>query len=150
MLRTDQHGFTVLEALVTAFIVAVVTTFSIPSMMSALRAHSLAGATRVATNHVRVTRAMAVARHTRARLAVTNGSALATDIFDTSTNTWVRAGNGVALHGGVTVTQVTPTAGIIFEPEGTASSAGSVRLRNAPGDERLISVSILGAIEASS
>ena len=142
----DQRAFTLLEALVAAIIVAVVATFSLPSMARGLRAHHLASATRAATNQIRAVRATAVARHTQARLAVTGGKQLNIEVLDGS---WDRVTTGVVLDGSVVVTAVTPGDGIVFQSDGTSSSAGTVRLRNSVGDERLISISILGAVTAS-
>lgn len=142
----DQRAFTLLEALVAAIVVSVIATFSLPSLASGIRAANLASATRATTNHIRRVRATAVARHTQARLVVTSEDELGIEVLDGS---WTRLPTGVVLDGGVRIVTVTPGGGIVFESEGTAASTGTVRLRNGRGDERLITVSILGAVDAS-
>ena len=143
---TDERGFTILEALVAVIMIAIVATFSLPSLGRGLRAHHLACATRAATNYIRVVRATAVARHTPARLVVTSGKQLGVEVLDGS---WTRLPTGVVLDGSVVVTAVTPGGGIVFGSDGTSAAAGTVRLRNALGDERVISISILGSVAAS-
>ncbi|MGH7803145.1 MAG: pilus assembly FimT family protein [Candidatus Binatia bacterium] len=140
-----QRGFTLLEVMVACAVIGIVAAFSLPSLASGIRAASLSSATRAATNHVRRVRATAVARHVRARLAVTSGNRLGIETFDGS---WTRLPTGIVLDGGVTVASVTPGGGIVFESDGTSSAAGTVRLRNSRGDERAISVAILGAVDA--
>ena len=141
------RGFTLLELIVAVFIVAVVATFSLPSLAAGLRSHNLAAATRTTANHLRAVRATAVARHTRARLIV-GSDHLAIAVLEGGT--WIRTGTGVTLNGGVTVAAVLPAGGIFFESGGTSNAVGSVRLRNSVGDERVLTVSLLGVVEGSS
>jgi prepilin-type N-terminal cleavage/methylation domain-containing protein len=142
----NQGGFTILEVLIAVIMIAIVATFSLPSLAKGLRAHQLASATRAATNYIRVVRATAVARHTPARLVVTSGNRLGVEVLDGS---WTRLPTGIVLDGSVVVAAVNPGDGIVFGSDGTASAAGTVRLRNALGDERVISISILGSVAAS-
>ena len=144
---TATPGFTLLELIVAVFMVAVVATFSLPSVADSLRAHNLTAATRTTANHLRAVRATAVARHTRARLVVGDRH-LAMEVLDGGT--WTRTGTGVELNSGVTVAAVLPAGGIIFESGGTTNAAGSVRLRNSRGDERVLTVSLLGIVEGAS
>jgi prepilin-type N-terminal cleavage/methylation domain-containing protein len=145
--RRTPRGFTLLELIVAIFMVAVVATFSMPSLAGGLRAHNLTAAARTTASYLRAVRATAVARHTRARL-VASGDRLATDVLDGGA--WMRTGTGVGLDGGITVAAVLPAGGIVFESGGTMNAAGSVRLRNSRGDERVLTVSLLGFVEGSS
>lgn len=137
-------GFTLLEALVAAFVVSVVMTFSLPSLIDGLRSHSMTSGVRTTANYLRVVRSAAIARGTQARLVVTDGKLLATEVL---TGSWTRVGRGVALDG---VSVVAITGGpIVFEREGTISAPAAVTLENSRGDRRQVAVAMLGAIEVA-
>lgn len=145
--RSTDHGFTLLEALVAVFIVSVVMTFSLPTLIDGMRSHAMISSSRTAVAHLRLVRGTAIARGAPARLVVEGGTRLATDVLDDGV--WTRVGRGVALDGGVVVSQVAPAGGIVFEREGTLLAPGAVTLENAKSDQRTITVSILGAIEVA-
>lgn len=140
-----SHGFTLLEALVAAFVVAVVMTFSLPSLADGLRSHAITSATRTTAAYLRVVRATAITRGTEARLAVSGGRALTTEV--SLSGSWTPVGRGVTLDG---VSVVAVGGGpIVFRREGTLTAPATVTLENARGDRRQIEVSMLGAIEVA-
>jgi Tfp pilus assembly protein FimT len=137
-------GFTLLEALVAAFVVSVVMTFSLPSLIDGLRSHSMTSGVRTTASYLRVVRGTAIARGTQSRLVVINGNQLATEV--SASGSWTRVGRGVTLDGGVSIVQVT-NGPITFEREGTISAPAAVTLENPRGDRRQVAVTMLGAVE---
>jgi Tfp pilus assembly protein FimT len=136
-------GFTLLEALVAAFVVSVVMTFSLPSLIDGLRSHSMTSGVRTTASYLRVVRGTAIARGTQSRLVVINGNQLATEV--SASGSWTRVGRGVTLDGGVSIVQVT-NGPITFEREGTISAPAAVTLENPRGDRRQVAVTMLGAV----
>lgn len=143
-----SRGFTLLELLVTVGLISLVMAFAAPSLADGLRVHAMTSGTRTAANYLRVVRATAIARGTQARLAIEDGTTLTTEVFDSGS--WLRVGRGITFGGGVYVADVDPDSGIVFEREGTLSAPAGVTIANTRGDQRQVSVSLLGAIEVAS
>jgi prepilin-type N-terminal cleavage/methylation domain-containing protein len=146
----SQKGFTLLETLVTAGIAGTLATVAFPGMSSALNSHRLMAGLRGTVGAVRVARSSAVTRNVQSRLSVSeDGKTLTVQVDPSGTNTWVSIGTPLVLDGGVTVSSVSPSNGLVFTSQGTVSNAVTVTLRNARGDTHNIAVGLLGSVDIS-
>lgn len=142
----NSRGFTLMEMLVATSVAGVLLATSIPSLGTALSAHYLQSGLRTTANYVRVVRSTAVARNLQARLVVSeDGSNLSTEIYRGS---WQAVGSPVDLDE-TTISAVSPTT-LTFTPQGNATAATTLTVRNGRGGTATIAVSILGSVEISS
>ena len=146
--RKSQRGFTLLETLVTASIAGTLAAVTFPGMSSALNSHRLTAGLRGAVGSIRVARSSAVTRNVQSRVSVSeDGKTLTVQVL--SGITWVSIGTPLVLDGGVTISSVSPTGGLLFTPQGTVANAVTVTLQNARGDTRNIAVGLIGSVDIS-
>jgi prepilin-type N-terminal cleavage/methylation domain-containing protein len=147
--RTPQAGFTLLEMLVAIFMAGVLVTAAMPSLSSSLTAHHLKAASRTTTNYVRVVRSTAISRNAQTRLLLSNnGTTLSTQVLNGAS--WESVGSPVVLEGGVRVSSVNPSTGIVFHPQGySVNGASTLTLTATQGSTHVLSVSLLGSVNSS-
>jgi Tfp pilus assembly protein FimT len=135
---------------VTASIASTLAAVTFPSMSSALNSHRLTAGLRGAVGSIRVARSSAVTRNAQSRVSVSeDGKTLTVQVDPSGTNTWISIGTPLVLDGGVTVSSVSPTSGLLFTPQGTVANAVTVTLRNARGDTRNVAVGLIGSVDIS-
>jgi len=145
----SEAGFTIFEVLVAALVVAMLAAIATPSLSQSVNAHRLSAGIRKSVGAIRTARSAAISRNVQARVTVTNdGKTLSVEANRPGVG-WTVVGVPVVLEGGVSVTTVTPTNGLLFSGQGTVVSNGTVTvtLQNAPGATRQIQVSLLGGVD---
>lgn len=144
-----EAGFTILEALVTAGLCALLGAIAFPSLSSAVNAHRLTAGLRETVSTIRVARSTAVNRNQQARVVLANdGNTLDVEVSPDGV-TWTSIGQPCVLADGVKVSAVSPTNGLRFASNGTLATTVTVTVRSARGDTRQVGVSVLGSVDLS-
>ncbi|MBI2964190.1 MAG: GspH/FimT family pseudopilin [Deltaproteobacteria bacterium] len=145
----SQKGFTILETLVAAGVSGALLAAALPNLSTALSASRLQAGLRSTAQHVRLARATAVGKNLQSRVVVSeNGATLTTQVL--RNGTWTSSGIPLVFADGTRVSSVSPSASALtFTSQGTTSGAVTITLRTAAGDSRSLTVSLLGAVEAS-
>jgi len=147
--RNVQRGFTLLETLVTVGIAGTLAAVTFPSLSNALNSHRLTAGLRGAVGCIRVARSTAVTRNEQAQVVVSADGTTLTVQGSSDGVTWTNIGTPLVLDGGVTVSSVSPTSGLLFTSQGTVASTVTVSLANVRGDVRTITVGVLGRVDMS-
>jgi prepilin-type N-terminal cleavage/methylation domain-containing protein len=151
-MRKNEKGFTLLETLVTAGIAGALAAATFPSVSSAMNSHRLMAGLRGTAGCIRAARSAAVMRNMQGQIVVSNdGTTLTVQVAPTGTTTWTSIGTPLVLEGGLTVSSVSPSNGLLFTSTGAASNntGAVVTLSNARGDTRTIAVGALGRVDIS-
>jgi prepilin-type N-terminal cleavage/methylation domain-containing protein len=148
-MRKCQRGFTLLETLVVAGIAGTLAAIAFPNMSSALNSHRLTAGLRGTVGCIRTARSAAVTRNMQGQVVLSNGNTTLTVQVNDGTG-WSAIGTPLVLEGGVTVSSVTPSNGLVFKSDGTPQNGSAVvMLGNARGDTRSIAVGLLGRVDIS-
>lgn len=140
-----SHGFTLLELLVAVALAGVLGAVAVPEARRQLERWRLSAAARQVVMDLKVARARAIAGGAaqRVHFAVPGGSYQ--HERQRPGGAYAPIGPVTALPDGVRVVDCTAAGdGIGFRPRGHAISFGTVTLRDAVGDERLVVVDIAG------
>lgn len=141
-----KAGFTLLEIMVTSGIVGALAAITFPGMAAGLNAHRLTAGLRETVGIIRVARSSAISRNVQGRVVVSeDGTTLTVQV--NRAGTWTAIGTPVVLDGGVAVSSVTPSNGLLFTTQGAVANAVIVTVHNGRGDTRQISVSLLGSVD---
>jgi Tfp pilus assembly protein FimT len=141
-----QSGATLFEVVVTATVLSTLAAVGFPRMSSALNAHRLTAGLRESVGCIRVARSTAISRNLTGRIVVSEDGRTLTPQVNRS-GTWTTVGTPAVLDGGITVTSVAPSGGLVFSTQGTLANPVTVTLRNSLGDTRHITVSLLGSAD---
>ncbi len=128
-MRMRERGFSLLYLMVTTTVAGIITAVAIPNLSSALQAHRLTAALRTTVGCIGVARSTAVTRNQQARISLSgDGTTLTVQV--NSGGTWTSVGTPAVLEGGVTVSSVSPSGGLLFSGQGTVGSAVTVTVQN--------------------
>ena len=147
-MRKHEKGFTILETMVTATVAGMLAAVTFPSLSTAMNGHRLTAALRTTVGCLRVARSQAITRNQQSRISLGNDGATLTVEVNTG-GTWTSVGTPAVLDGGVAVSSVSPSDGLVFTGQGTVANQVTVTVQNASGGSRQITVSLLGAVEIS-
>ena len=145
----SQKGFTLFETLVAAGVTATLAAVTFPSLSAAVNIHRLTAGLRTTIGCIRAARSAAISRNADVRITVTGGRTLTTEVHRAATDTWDTVGRTVALDGGTTISAVSPADGLVFHATGRVDSAVNITVNNARGDNRQVTVAVLGGVDVS-
>jgi len=136
------RGLTVLELITWFGIFMTLCAVSTPSLVELLDSYHLHGAARGVYAEMQSLRVSAVASNTRFRSEI-DSQGIHLGRFDLETGQWQDLGDSVAE---LTAVEVSASSEIVFAPNGTAPSPGSITLRNRNGVEKTVVVSSAGLV----
>jgi type II secretory pathway pseudopilin PulG len=141
-----QAGFGMIEQLVTIGSLISLSLISAPIFSRSMQAFKLAGATREVLGQMQRARMVAVTQDARYSVKLNTDGKLVVSRYNVTTNTWTIDQAVKPMPSDSPNVVVTATAEIIFAPNGSAASAGTVTLTNPDGRQRQIVVSTGGRI----
>jgi len=141
-MTSTARGLTVLELLTWFGIFMIACAVSTPSLVKLLDAYHLHGAARLVYAEMQSLRVSAVATNTRYRSDVDSG-ALRLGRFDLETGAWEDIG---ATPRELSAVDVASSGEIVFAPNGTAPSPGTITLTNQNGAQMTVVVSSAGLV----
>jgi Tfp pilus assembly protein FimT len=134
--------------MVTTAVAGTLMTVAMPNFSSALQAHRLTASLRTTVGCIRVARSSAITRNQSSRITVSaDGATLTVQV--NNGGTWTSIGTPAVLDGGVTVSSVSPSGGLVFTSQGTVANQVTVTMQNTVGGSRQVTVSLLGAVQVS-
>jgi len=145
----DARGYTVLELLVVAGLIGALAALGAWRAAEWLPEQRLEAATRQVVLDLRLARGRALAeqRPTRLAFSLADGSYRPQQRVD---GVFADSGPAVSLPPGIALAACSaPGDAIAFSPRGTASSFGSLALRNPRGRERRVIVDMVGRVRVS-
>ena len=145
-LRAAQGGFTAVELLVVLAITAIVGLASSLLFGKLMQSFALNSAANEVLGRLQDARMRAVMANARHRVVATSGGRLKVQKYDASANQWNDVySNDTWPRDDATVT-VVGTDQIVFAPNGTAPSYGSINVVSASGSAKSVSVTVSGSV----
>jgi prepilin-type N-terminal cleavage/methylation domain-containing protein len=138
-------GFTLFELLIALALATVLAATAVPELRRSLAGWRINAAARLVVMDLKHARARAIAESATHRIRfATPGGAYQLE-RQRANGAYTDIGPSTQLGDGILVVECTaPGSGVAFRPRGHAATFGTVRLRNATGDERRVVIDIAG------
>ena len=144
--RATQAGFTAIELLVVLAIISIVGLTSSLVFGTLMQAFTLHGAANEVLSRLQDARMTAVMTNARHRVVTASTGRLKLQRYDDSTNQWSDVHSADAWPREDATVTVVGTDAIVFAPNGTAPSYGSINVVSAGGSARTVSVTLSGSV----
>jgi Tfp pilus assembly protein FimT len=138
-----QGGWSIIELLATCSVLATVSVTLLPSLADMRQAYELRAATRRVYAELQSLRAAAVTSNARQRLSAGPDGGLRFEHFDLETGQWIDSG---VVARELADVQVNLSGEIVFAPDGTAPSSGTVAIYDGHGQGKNVVVSTAGVV----